>query len=109
MHLLFHAKPQTALARPRSQLHTQTFILCTNKSMPSSPRRAERVSSEEPKYKYKELVEEIYGDDAQTKKWVELLLTLPTAKLSGGSGLKSPTRKKAMSPTLKKSPARKPR
>ena len=74
--------------------------------MPSSPRRAERVSSEEPKYKYKELVEEIYGDDAQTKKWVELLLTLPAAKLSGGGGLKSPTRKKAVSPT-KKSPARK--
>jgi hypothetical protein len=77
--------------------------------MPSSPRRAERVTSDEVKYKYKDLVEEIYGDDAQTKKWVELLLTLPTAKLAGGgSGLKSPSRKKAVSPT-KKSPARKPR
>jgi hypothetical protein len=80
--------------------------LRANKNMPSSPRRAERASSEETKYKYKDLVEEIYGDDVQTKKWVELLLTLPAAKLSGG-GLKSPTRKKAVSPTLKKLPTRK--
>ena len=79
--------------------------------MPSSPRRAERPSSsasDNEEYKYKNLVEEIYPDDPKTQQWLKLVLTLPSAKLAGG-GLKSPTRKKAVSPTLKKSPTRKTR
>jgi hypothetical protein len=79
--------------------------------MPSSPRRAERtsVSASNEEYKYKNLVEEIYPDDLKTQQWLKLVLTLPLTKpkLAAGS-LKSPTRKKAVSPT-KKSPSRKPR
>ena len=74
--------------------------------MPSSPRRAEQKvrpaaspSSLDCKYKYKDLVEEIYPDDPKTQQWLKLLLTLPAAaKPKIAAGVKSPSRKMASSP-----------